>query len=76
MTYVDSLMTPLGQPVTFDDLFTKLQEETKIVWGQLAQAITASDAGIVKLPNGDFDSGLDLADGQTSVFWRQTGETA
>ncbi len=72
MTYMDGLTTPSGQTINFDDLFKRLQEETAVVWEQLAKAITANDASLLKLRNGDFDSGLDLADGQTSVFWRQT----
>jgi hypothetical protein len=70
MTYVNRLTTPFGEPITFDALFTMIQEQVKNVWGQLARAITANNAGLLSLPNGDFDSGLDLADGQTSIFWR------
>jgi hypothetical protein len=71
MTYVDDLKSPYGESVTFDDLFRRFQEETKVVWGQMAQAIVANDATLIKLPNGDFDTGVNLAGGQTSIFWGQ-----
>lgn len=69
MGYVNGLTTPHNQPITFDKLFARLQKETKTVWSQMAAAITANDATLIKLPSGDFDTGIDLADGQTSIFW-------
>jgi hypothetical protein len=70
MTYVTDLLSPYGRQVTFDDLFTRFQEETKKVWGEMARAITADDAELITLRNGDLDTGIDMANNQ-SVFWNQ-----
>lgn len=71
MTYVIDLLSPYGRQISFDELFVRFQEETKKVWGQLAQAITQDDASLITLPNGDLDTGIDLSDNKTSVFWNQ-----
>ena len=76
MTYVSDLLSPFGQRISFNTLFSRFQEETKIVWGQIAQAITQNNAALITLPNGDLDTGLNLADNQTSVFWNQEGGVA
>jgi hypothetical protein len=71
MTYVTDLLSPYGQQISFDTLFYRFQEETKKVWGQIAQAIDLNDPHLITLQNGDLDTGLDLADNHTSVFWNQ-----
>jgi Zinc dependent phospholipase C len=77
VTYVNELVEPYSDRViTFDDLFERFQAETKKVWGQMAKAITANDETLVALANGDLDTGIDLADGKTSVFWNQKGVLA
>jgi len=71
MTYVTDLLSPYGQKISFDKLFSRFQEETKKVWGQIVQAIIQNDAQLITLRNGDLDTGIDIADNQTSVFWNQ-----
>ena len=70
MTYVTDLLSPYGRQISFDDLFTRFQEETKKVWGEMAKAITMNDAQLITLRNGDLDTGIELA-GTESVFWNQ-----
>jgi hypothetical protein len=70
MKYVDKLLEPSAdKPIIFDSLFERFQEETKKVWGEMAQAITKNDAKLLTLRNGDLDTGIDLADKKTSIFW-------
>lgn len=76
MTYVTDLMSPYGQKISFDDLFSRFQEETKKVWGEIAQAITENNPKLITLRNGDLDTGLDLADNKTSIFWVWEGGIA
>ena len=76
MTYVTDLLSPYGCQISLDDLFSRFQEETKIFWGQMSRAITANDTQLITLQNGDLDTGIDLADNKTSVFWNQERDLA
>lgn len=69
MTYINDLLSPYGRRISFDELFFRFLEETKIVWGQMAQAVIQNNPDLITLKSGDLDTGLDLADNETSVFW-------
>jgi hypothetical protein len=76
MTYVKDLRSPYGRQISFDTLFERFQVETKKVWGQMSQAITLNNVQLITLPDGDLDTGINLADKKTSVFWNHERDLA
>jgi hypothetical protein len=65
--YVDNLASPEGRTLNYNEVFRRAQENVKLTWAELGQALDTGNLELFKLANGDLDTGLI---GSKSIFWR------
>ena len=65
--YIDNLMRPVNNPISFDMLFQQAQENVKQVWTELGSALDKGKPELFTLANADLDTGMIDSN---YVFWR------